>query len=73
MIALAQEVQVSSSHLISFSRIAKATGQKMEDIAAILHVGADTLQQMEQTMASVFTSGSLTYRFSDYSKKETPA
>ena len=68
MIALAQEVQASSSHLISFSRIAKATGQKMEDIAAILHIDADTLQQMEQIMNNVFTSGSLTSKSNDYSK-----
>lgn len=68
MIALAQEVQASSSHLISFSRIAKATGQKMEDIAAILHIDANTLQQMEQIMNNVFTSGSLTPKSNDYSK-----
>jgi len=50
MIALAQEVQSNSSHQISFMRIAKATGQTMDDIADVLKISHRTLAQMEKAM-----------------------
>lgn len=51
MVALADEVQRTSGHQISFARLAKATGQTMKDLADILQIKPDTLYQMEQICA----------------------
>ena len=50
MVALAQEVQESTDHPISFATLAKATGQTMGSIAKALHIPSSTLQKMEQQM-----------------------
>ena len=54
MVALAQEVQESVLHPVSFERIAKASGQSMEDIADVLHLKPLDLQKMEHTMAHIY-------------------
>ena len=54
MVALAQEVQASNRHQISFERLAKATGQTMEDVAKALKILPTTLQKMEQAALGQF-------------------
>ena len=54
MVALADEVQQTSDHQISFNRLAKATGQIMNDVAAILRIKPDTLNKMEQACAKYY-------------------
>ncbi|MBP1532265.1 MAG: hypothetical protein ILA52_02040 [Alphaproteobacteria bacterium] len=56
MVALADEVQRTSDHQISFARLAKATGQSMNDLAEILHLNPGTLSKMEQACAK-YNSG----------------
>ena len=48
MIALASEVQSSVSHVISFSKLAEATGQTLDDLAAVLKLMPNTIRKMEQ-------------------------
>ncbi|MBP3546794.1 MAG: hypothetical protein J6K16_06680 [Alphaproteobacteria bacterium] len=48
MISLAQEVQQKSDHPVSFYRIAKATGQTMEDVAEIMGIDKATLLKMDE-------------------------
>ena len=47
LVKLANEVQISSSHLISFERIAKDTKQSLFDVAKILNISLETLEKME--------------------------
>ena len=56
MTVLADEVQKASEHQISFARLAKATGQSMNDLAEILHLNPGTLSKMEQACAK-YNSG----------------
>ena len=48
IIALAAEVQQKSNHHISFVQLAKATGQRLEDVADILHLSLDDMHQIVQ-------------------------
>ena len=56
MIALADEVQQASGHQISFTGLAKATGQTMKDLADVLQIKSDTLNKMEQACAKYYPS-----------------
>jgi len=53
LVVLAQEVQKSADHPISFEKLAKATGQTMLNVAKAMHITSKTLQQMEQSMKIV--------------------
>ena len=55
MIELAKEVQHSSNHLISFRKIAEATKQSMSDVAKTLYISEETLIDMENSCADVFS------------------
>ncbi len=46
MIALSKEVREKSDHPISFSMIAKATGQSLDDLAGVLRLPVDTVKKM---------------------------
>lgn len=58
MLDLAKEVQDASPHLISFKRLAKATGQTMKDVAAIINVSTTTLQEMDRLAMQRFKAKS---------------
>ena len=55
MIELAKEVQHSSNHLISFRKIAEATKQSMSDVAKTLCISEETLIDMENSCADIFS------------------
>ena len=50
-IALAQEVQKSCRHQVSFAKLAEATGQGVSDLADVLKVPTETLQQADKKCA----------------------
>lgn len=52
---LAKEVQENADHPISFARLAEATGQSLEDVAAILHIKPQTLKQIEQQNHQIYS------------------
>ena len=54
MIALSSEVQSSVSHLISFSKLAEATGQTLDDLAEVLRLTPDTIKKMEHKNKIIF-------------------
>ncbi len=45
---LTQEVQQSVQHPISFARVARATGQGLQDVADVLHLPVETLQKSDK-------------------------
>jgi len=55
---LTQEVQQSASHPISFAKLARATGQTLDDVAEVLHLPTETLQQSDKQCASIVSSRS---------------
>lgn len=56
MVELAMAVQGQAKHQISFSKIAKATSQSMEDMAKVLNISIGTLNKMENCMQKVYQS-----------------
>ena len=50
---LTSEVQQSVQHLISFDRLARATGQSLKDVAEVLRVPVETLQQSDKQCANM--------------------
>ena len=63
MVSLASELQKDTNHLISFSAIANATKQSMEDVADVLGVSIDTLNRMENVCKSNWASKSMNAKF----------
>ena len=56
MVVLAQEVQQTTDHPISFAKLAKATEQTMGNIAKSMGILSKTLQQMEQSMKNIYNT-----------------
>ncbi len=54
MIQLATELQKETNHLISFEKLAKATSQKIADIADIIGVSSDAIYHMDKNCKNIF-------------------
>lgn len=54
IIALAAEVQQHNEHHISFAKLAKATGQRLNDVAQVLHLSLEDTQQIVQNNLLLF-------------------
>ena len=54
MVALSEEVQSSVNHRISFVKLAETTGQTLSDLAHVLKLDSETLEQMEKTTWNCF-------------------
>ena len=63
LVILAKEVQEKADNFISFKKVAEDTGQKMEDIAEILHIKPETLLKIEQQNKKIFALKSPNCRF----------